>query len=129
MDRKAALLLADDRGKKLRSGMFARSVLTHTDTESGDRSLWDAHDSCPQPDLSWVSTMRVQAGYWAQQGWTSGFWGILFKGSRESVSRKLGRWGCMEFKYRTENQCSVTHNKPNKMVDGGLDASQGGGQR
>ena len=109
--------------------MFAGSVLAHTDIESGDRSLCDAHDSRPQPDLSWVSTVRVQAGYWAQQGWTSGFGGILFKDSGESVSRKLGRWGCMEFKYGTENQCSATHNKPNKTVDGGLEASQGGGRR
>lgn len=44
--------------------------------------------------------------------------GPPFRNSRESVSKKLGRWGCTEFKYWIENQYSVTHNQPNQMVEG-----------
>lgn len=51
-------------------------------------------------------------------GQTSRLQGPPFRNSRESVPKKLGRWGRTEFKFWVENQYSVTHHQPNQMEEG-----------
>lgn len=55
--------------------------------------------------------------HWAQQGWTSRFGAAPFKGPRESVSRRLGRWGESNTGLKTSTRGL---HQLNEMVERGL---------
>lgn len=89
MDRTAALLLAEGE-REDEASMLAGSVLAHTDTELG-AGLFFVISVLPAPSPTSPGSAPCVPRLGTELSGASRYWEALFKGSRESVSRKLGR--------------------------------------